>query len=168
MPDMNVFKKLRTLLGLDQTKIIRFAQQSGKTSYVARVPIPAGAVVTDIQVRNTVLWNGASATLKIGDSFDDDGYFTGVNLMATDLVVGEVLAASSSTNWGGKNGVYLVSATGRFGGVQAGNSGNYYGVKDYILITITVGTPGTYTVGRTQVTVSYTLGEDLTNTITVS
>jgi hypothetical protein len=94
--------------------------------------------------------------MKVGDTVDDDGYFTGINLKATDLLVGEVLSIADSTNWGGKNGAYLVAATGQRGPV-ATNFGTYYAAGSNILGTVTVGTPAT-TAGRTFMKVVYSLG----------
>jgi hypothetical protein len=57
------------------------------------VSVPAGATILDIIVNGVALWNNAGAcTLKVGDVADDDGYFTAVDLKATDLLAGESLS----------------------------------------------------------------------------
>lgn len=123
------------------------------------VEIPAGATILDIQVQTTVLWNaGTSTTMIVGDDDDPDGWFTGVNLQATDLLVGEVLTAfgtgGDTTAWGGKNGAYLTAA-GRRGRTTAGvDSGNYLGAATEVIGSVT--TVGTVpTTGTTYMTVFY-------------
>lgn len=139
------------------TEGISFAEDGSATSYVGSVTLPAGAFLQNIQFVTTVLWNGTSATLKIGDSVDDDGWFTGVNLKATDLLVGEVLDITNAENWGGKQGAYLVAATGRKGRVTAGvDSGIYYGAASNVLFTITPGA-GDGSAGRSFGLVTYSV-----------
>lgn len=54
------------------------------------------------------LWNnGTSATLIVGDGADDDGYYTAVNLKATDLLAGESLSFGLA---GGKAGAYIANS----------------------------------------------------------
>lgn len=138
------------------TKIVSFTENATATSHVGTVAIPAGAVIHDIRVIPQALWTGGAAVMKVGDTADDDGYFVGVDLKATDLLVGEVLSSHSSTLWGGKEGAYLVAASGRRGPV-ANNFGEYYAAGSNIVATITVTTPAT-TVGRTFLVVSYSVG----------
>lgn len=141
--------------GFPIVKQIAFTEDATSTSHTGSVVLPAGAVLLDVQVTNSALWTGGTATLKVGDTADDDGYFTGVNLKATDLLVGEVLSAADSNKWGGKNGAYLVQATGRMGPTSS-NFGNYYAAGSTITGVVTVGTPAT-TAGRTFMTVVYTV-----------
>lgn len=76
--------------------------------YTASVYIPAGSILLDILVNGVALWNnGTSATLKVGDTTDDDGYFTGVNAKATDLLAGESLSFGLA---GGKAGAYIANS----------------------------------------------------------
>lgn len=64
--------------------------------------IPAGSTLIDVIVHAVAVWNsGTSATLKVGDGTDDDGFLTGVNAKATDLVAGESLSMYAA---GGKQG----------------------------------------------------------------
>lgn len=135
-------------------KQVLFTENATATTHTGSVVIPAGSTLIDIIVTNKALWTGGTATMKVGDAVDDDGYFTGIDLKATDLVLGEVLTASGSTgNWGGKNGAYLVAATGRRG-PAATNFGTYQDAGTTITGVVTVGTPAT-TVGRTIMTVIY-------------
>lgn len=142
------------------TKAVRFAETATGTSHVATIPIPAGAILHGIRVIPEVLWGAGAAVLKVGDTADDDGYFTGVNLKATDALVGEVLDTTHSTLWGGKEGAYLVAATGRRG-PTTGNFGSYYAAGSNIVATITVTTPAV-TTGRTVLVASYSLGTTIT------
>lgn len=142
------------------TKIVAFVQDATSVSHTGTVPIPAGAWLHSIRVTSSVLWTPTgAATMKVGDTADDDGYFTGINLKATDLLVGEVLDTHSSTLWGGKEGAYLDATTGRRGPVTS-NFGEYYAAGSNITGIITVGTPAN-TAGRTFMIVTYSLGETI-------
>lgn len=146
--------------GVPVTKIVPFVENATNTLHTGTVPIPAGATLVNIQVVNTVLWGATSASLDVGDDDDPDGYFATVDCKATDLAVGEVLDISNAENWGATQGAYLVAATGRKGGVAAGNSGPYYGVANNVIGVMTVGTPAV-AVGRTFMIVTYTVGETI-------
>jgi hypothetical protein len=62
----------------------------------------------DVIISAVALWAATtSATMVVGDATDDDGYFTGVNLKATDLLVGESLSLAIA---GGKGGAYLANS----------------------------------------------------------
>jgi hypothetical protein len=124
---------------------VTFTETTGAGTYTGSVTVPAGATILDIQVQSTALWTAAtSATLKVGDGTDDDGWYTGVNLKATDLLVGEVIRFSST---GGKEGVYLVTSTGLLSAS--------YCASDTVVsgIVTTVGTTGS--AGRTRLIVIY-------------
>lgn len=119
---------------------ISFTEDGSGTSYTGTVEIPAGAFLNNIQFVTTVLWDGTSASLDIGDDDDANGWFAGVNVKATDLAVGEVLDITNAENWGGKQGVYLVAASGRKGRVTAGvDSGVYYGAASEVIFLVTPG-----------------------------
>lgn len=134
-----------------------FTEDATSVTHTATFPIPAGATLVDIIVHNSVLWTDSSATLKVGDTADDDGYFIGVEMDTTDLVPGEQLRISESSLWGGKEGAYLVAASGRRGPTSS-NFGGYYAAGSNILATISVSTPSG-TAGRSSVVVLYTLGQ---------
>ena len=138
------------------SKQVAFVENGAGTSYVGTVPLPAGAMLHDIQFVTGVLWDGTSATLKVGDDDDDDGYFTGVNLKATDLLVGEQLNISNAENWGGANGAYLVAATGRKGQATADAPAGFYTTANNIIATITPGAADG-SAGRSYMTVTYSV-----------
>ncbi len=132
---------------------VLFTEDATSTTHTGSVVIPAGSILLDIIVQSTVLWTDSSATLKVGDSVDDDGWFTGVELDATDLLVGEKLQASSDNFWGGKNGVYLTTA-GRFGTTTGAGIGGTYTSAGIVTGVVSVTTPSG-TAGRTYMTVLY-------------
>lgn len=148
--------KLTAAEGLLITKVVAFTENATSTTHTGTIAIPAGAWLHGVRVVNQALWGGGTATMKVGDTADDDGYFIGVDLKATDLLVGEVLDTHSSTLWGGKEGAYLVAASGRRGPTST-NFGEYYAAGSNITGIITVGTPAV-TTGRTFMLVTYSVG----------
>jgi len=147
--------------GMVVSKIVPFVEQAGST-LTGTVPLPAGSHLLEIQFVCTVLANGTSASLIIGDSFDADGWLTAADLKATDLLVGEVFSIinsgvtdTDSSSWVmATQGAYLTNV-GRKGSVQATNSGTYYGTADKVEAVITQGTPGT--LGRYFMIVYYSV-----------
>lgn len=124
---------------------ITFTETTGAGSYTGSVTVPGGATILDIQVQSTALWTAASsATMIVGDT-DDDGWYTGINLKATDLALGEVIRFGST---GGKEGVYIVTATGLLSAS--------YSASDRLVTgnVLTVGASGS--AGRTRMLVLYT------------
>lgn len=141
------------------TKIVTFTENATNTTHTGTVTIPAGSWLHGIEVTSSVLWGATAAVMKVGDTADDDGYFTGIDLKATDLLVGEILMTNPSTSWGGKEGVYLVAATGRRGPVTS-NFSKYYAAGSNITGIVTVTTPAV-TVGRTYMAVKYSFGQNI-------
>lgn len=137
------------------TKVVAFVENATNTIHTGTVPLPAGAILHSIDVLSSVLWGAAAAVMKVGDTAVDNGYFTGINLKATDLLVGEILNTDPSTSWGGKEGAYLVAATGQRGPV-ATNFGKFYAAGSNITGIITVTTPAV-TTGRTFMIVKYSV-----------
>src|SRR5688500_15767105 len=79
---------------------LRCTEPSSRGTYTGSVSVPAGAIVLDVQVPAVALWTATtSAVLKVGDAADDDGFWTAVDLKATDLLLNEGLsfAARGST-----------------------------------------------------------------------
>lgn len=150
--------------GIVVTKSGLLTENGAGTSYVLTIPIPVGAIIHDIMVIPHVLWNGTSASLKVGDNVDDDGWFVGVDLKATDVLVGEVLSIKESTLWGGQEGAYLVAASGRRG-PTATNFGLSYTAGGSIIFTVTPGAADG-SAGRTTVCVAYSVGEDIVQVAT--
>ena len=92
---------------------VTFTETSGAGVYTGTVTVPGNAWLLDIKVINTAYWdNAGTATLKVGDDATDNGWFTGINLKATDLVAGADQETLDFNNAGGKPGAYLVAATG--------------------------------------------------------
>lgn len=119
--------------------------EDGEGTYSADVDLPAGATLVDIIVNGVALWTAAtSATLIVGDGTDPDGYYTGVNLKATDLLAGESLSFALA---GGKAGAYIANSqvTPRYAAAAR-------------TITAEVTSSGAGTAGRTRVIVLYTTG----------
>jgi len=133
--------KLRGVLSAGE---VTFTEKTGAGVYTGSVVLPTGSTLIDVQVQSTALWDTAtSATMKVGDAADDDGFYTGIDLKATDLIVGEVIRFESP---GGKQGAYIVTATGELNSYSA-NARTISGV-----IT-TVGATGS--AGRTRMLVIY-------------
>jgi hypothetical protein len=87
---------------------ITFTETGGALTYTGSVTIPAGSTILDIIVNGVALWdNSGAVTMKVGDVADDDGYFTAVNLKATDLLAGESISFESA---GGKAGAYIANS----------------------------------------------------------
>jgi hypothetical protein len=120
-----------------------FTETTGAGVYTGTVDVPAGATILDIIVNGVALWTATtSATLKVGDAADDDGYFTAVNLKATDLLAGESISLESA---GGKAGAYVANSQ-----VSPRYSASARQIKGIIT---TVGAAGN--AGRTRMTVIY-------------
>lgn len=134
-----------------QVKLVSITETTGAGTYTATVNVPAGALIHDIKAWSTVLWTATtSATLKVGDATDDDGWFIGIDLKATDLLVGEELNLNQT---GGKPGAYLSTTTGLRSAAYsaaarvvsfivttvgaAGNAGRSFGAVVYSLPTAT-------------------------------
>jgi len=124
---------------------VDFTETSGAGVWTGSVAVPAGATILDVIVNGVALWNSqTSATLKVGDGTDDDGYYTGIDLKATDLLAGESLSFALA---GGKAGAYIANS-------QVSPRYNASAVTISGVIT-KVGTTGT--AGRTRMTVVYSM-----------
>jgi hypothetical protein len=123
---------------------VTFTETSGSGVYTGSVTVPAGASIVDILIAGVALWNNAGAcTLKVGDVADDDGYFTAVDLKATDLLAGESLSFALA---GGKAGAYIANSQ-----VSPRYSASARVVSGIVTTASTGGTTG-----RTRMTVIYT------------
>jgi hypothetical protein len=156
--DINITQLVNRNMGGSNliTRVVSFTEDATSTTHTGSVILPAASWLHNIQVLSSVLWTGGTAVMKVGDTADDDGYFIGVDLKATDLLVGEVLDTTPSTSWGGKEGAYLVAASGRRGPTSS-NFAKYYAAGSTITGVVTVGTPAT-TAGRTFMAVTYSAG----------
>lgn len=122
-------------------KEVSFTETTGAGVYTASVSVPAGATIHDVIVNGVALWAATtSATLKVGDVANDSGFFTGVDLKATDLLAGESISVAQA---GGKAGAYIANSqvSPRYSATARVVSG----------IITTVGAAGT--TGRTRMTV---------------
>ena len=127
------------------SKEVAYTETTGAGTYTGSVVVPAGATILDIKIRSTALWTATtSATMKVGDGTDDDGWFTGIDLKATDLLVGEEISFDQT---GGKQGVYLSNASGLRAPVYSSSAVTISG------IITTVGAAGS--AGRTRMLVIY-------------
>lgn len=125
---------------------VTFTETTGASTYTGSVTVPANSWITNIRIWNAVYWTATtSATLKVGDAVDDDGWFTGIDLKATDIVPNEVI---DFENTGGKEGAYIVVATGQ--------RTTMYSTLERVIsgIVTTVGAAGN--AGRTRMLVEYT------------
>jgi hypothetical protein len=125
-------------------KTMALTEGGAAGTVTASVALPAESTVLDIIVNGIVLWGaGTSATLIVGDATDPDGYYTAVNVKATDLLAGESISFALA---GGKAGAYIANSqvSPRYAAAA----------RSITAVVTTVGT--TSTAGRTRVTVVYT------------
>ncbi len=100
-------------VGMIVCETATFTETDGAGTYTATVNIPGNSWLLDLKFINTAYWdNAGTAVLKAGDADTDDGWFTGINLKATDLVAGTDQETLDFNNAGGKPGGYIVAATG--------------------------------------------------------
>lgn len=124
---------------------LTFTETAGAGTYTGSVALPAGATLLDIIVNGVALWDNAGAvTLEVGDGTDPDGYYTAVNLKATDLLAGESLSFAQA---GGKAGAYIANSQ---------VSPRYAAAARTISAVVTTASTGG-TAGRTRVVVVYCL-----------
>lgn len=124
---------------------VDFTETAGAGVWTGSVAVPAGASIHDIIINGVALWTSqTSATLKVGDVADDDGYYTAVDLKATDLLAGESLSFALA---GGKAGAYIANSqvSPRYSASARTVSG----------IITKVGSTGT--AGRTRMTVIFSV-----------
>jgi hypothetical protein len=130
---------------------VTFTETAGAGVYTGSVTVPANSWLLDIKIYNLVYWtNNTSATMKVGDAGTDDGWFTAIDLKATDIVdhSGGNAEVLDFNNGGGKVGAYYVAATGERDQMYASAARVVSG------IVTTVGATGT--AGRTRMVVIYT------------
>jgi hypothetical protein len=106
--DADDLNKLASITGYPVEAHEVYFTEDGAGTYTGAVTVPAGATIHDIIVNGVVLWAAAtSAVMKVGDATDDDGYYTAVNLKATDLLAGESISFALA---GGKAGAYIANS----------------------------------------------------------
>lgn len=124
---------------------VTFTETTGAGTYTGSVAIPAGASIHDIIINGVALWNTTtSATMKVGDVAVDNGYYTAIDLKATDLLAGESLSFALA---GGKAGSYIANSqvSPRYSATSRVVSG----------IITSVGAAGT--LGRTRMSVIWSI-----------
>ena len=119
---------------------------AGAGTYTANFPIPAGATVLDVVVRNTVVWDSAtSAALTVGDDDSATGYFTSTNVKTTP---------AADTNGSGQ-GLSTQGSLGASAGAFKGAAGKYCAAAKTLAAVIVA--VGAGSAGRTRVLVKYAL-----------
>lgn len=122
--------------------------ENGAGVYVADFIIPAGTEIYDIVVTAEALWSAAtSALLEVGEVADPDGFYTAVNVKATDLLAGESVSLQSATVIGGKGGAYTTVGTSTHMGPRFSAAER--------TVTARVTSVGAGTAGRTRVSVLF-------------
>jgi len=148
-----------------QADSILLVEASGTAAgvYTGTVVLPPNATLIDVIVHAEALWTaGTSATLKVGDVTDDDGFFIGVNLKATDLLAGESISMAHTGNKKGADIDFFTqtvnSAVIDDPALQHVRRRMLTAARSVKAICTTVGTVGT--AGRTRVTVVYAMPQD--------
>ena len=102
--ELNALDGATPIVAVERT----FTETTGAGTYTGAVVLPAGATLLDIIVNGVALWTATtSAALEVGDGTDPDGYYTAVDLKATDLLAGESLSFAHA---GGKVGAYIADS----------------------------------------------------------
>jgi hypothetical protein len=139
-----------------QLQQARFVE-NGAGTYTADFVLPAGSTVIDIIVEAEALWTAAtSAVIDVGNTGDPDGYFSAVNLKATDLLAGQSISLGSTQVNGGDGAAYVIVGTSTH--LTRGYSASAQ------TISAVVTSVGAGTAGRTRVTVLYAVANATTIT----
>ena len=89
------------------TAEVLFTEAGVAGVYTGTIALPAGSRIIDVGVDGIALWTaGTTAAIIVGDDDDDNGFFTSTNLLATDLLEGEI---NNIEHPGGKAGAYIAS-----------------------------------------------------------
>jgi hypothetical protein len=124
---------------------VTFTETAGAGTYTGSVSIPAGATIHDIIVNGVALWTAAtSAVMIVGDAADPDGFYTAVDLKATDLLAGESISFALA---GGKAGAYIANS----------QVSPRYSASARVITGSVVTVGGSGTAGRTRMTVVWSL-----------
>lgn len=151
--ELNKAAGINANAGLAVLEVVLFTQTSGNGTYTGTIALPPGARIIDIGVDAQVLWDAStSASLKVGDAADDDGFFTATDLKATDLLAGEI---NNIEHPGGKAGAYI-AAEQRV--LYQATARNVIGVVTQV---------GTGAAGRTRMYVLYVASAVVANAVKV-
>jgi|WetSurMetagenome_2_1015567.scaffolds.fasta_scaffold152250_2 hypothetical protein len=163
--------------GTVRSEAVRFLEADGNVAggnagvWTASIAVPADAILIDVIVHATALWTATtSATLIVGDTADDDGFFTGVNLKATDLLAGESISFALA---GGKMGADVTQndptqASIAAGAIGQANRRKLATTRNLTCKVTTVGTPVTTRPGDTLVVFVYAYPNAMKATFTSS
>ena len=112
--------------------------------HTVAIHVPAYSLLLNVGVVGVALWNqGTSAGMVVGDADDADGFFTTIDLKATDLLAGEAIFMGYGTGMaGGKIGAYVANSAWAVGG---GTTSGIYtaGARVVTFTNTTVGTAAT-------------------------
>lgn len=139
--------------GVDKSSVVISEEvhftETGAGTYTGSVSVPAGATLLDVIVHAVALWDAAtSASMDVGDATDPNGIYAGIDLKATDLLAGESIGFGYT---GGKEGADLD------GGEAAGDHIRRRYLATARVISGVVTSVGAGTLGRTRMTVVYSL-----------
>lgn len=124
---------------------VTYTETAVAGTYTGSVSVPAGASVVDVILNGVALWNNnVAATMTVGDAGSADGFYTGVDLRATDLLAGESISFALA---GGKAGGYIANS----------QVSPRYSATARSVIGVIVTTGATGTAGRTRMSVIYTM-----------
>lgn len=124
---------------------VTFTETTGAGVWTGSVAVPAGATIQDVIVNGVALWNSqTTALMDVGDIATPSGYYSQIDLKATDLLAGESISFALA---GGKAGAYIANSqvSPRYSASARVVSG----------IITKVGSSGT--LGRTRMIVVFTL-----------
>lgn len=128
---------------------VTFTEAGAAGTYTGSVTVPANSWLLDIKLWNDVYWTaGTNALMDVGDGVDPNGWYAAVNLKATDIVAGADAEVIDFNNPGGKEGAYLVTATGE--------RAEMYAAVERVITGVVTTTGGSGTAGRTRMLVIYT------------
>jgi hypothetical protein len=130
--------------GFVKAREYTFTETSGAGTWTLLHTIPAGGTLLDVIVFATAVWNSqTSAVLDVGiTTVDADGLFAAVNMIATDLTIGQSISFAQT---GGKEGAL-------FSGTNTHVDSIHFPTENTVeAALVKVGTTGT--LGRTRITV---------------
>ena len=144
-PDLAIYQGAQNAQGLVVAKEV-FYVETGAATYTGAIVIPAGAWITDIIVQNVAEWTaGTSAVMEVGDGDDPDGFYTDVNVKATELLIGQTISFAKT---GGVEGAYFAGSATHINGLYNAAART---------ITGTIVSVGAGTAGRTRMLVQYVI-----------
>lgn len=149
-PNLAIYQGAQQAQGLVVCKEVHFteaAANSGAGSYTGSITVPAGAWLLNVAVQCLVVWDASGAvTGKVGDAADDDGYYTGIDMKATDLTANQTLSFAKT---GGKEGAYFAGS--------ATHTNLMYSASERVISLVIVMAGASGSAGRTRFIVEYAI-----------